>query len=271
MKQEQIIAAVEKIAPLWAAASWDLSGLQIASSREKISRMAVFLDPRPAIISQALEMGSEFMVSHHPLTLKPVLPARLDAWRENLRLLLRANVALYAAHTSLDANLAGPAGWFGRKLNLRGLEVLEPIPCQNVQYPQGLGFGQIGDLPKPLPLAEFRKEIMRLLNIDFATICGPEAEGQIRRVACCPGSGGSMIELAQSRGAQLFITGDVKYHSALNADIPVMDVGHHSLEEEMARLFAKQLEKELPGLDIVFIPSKSPFRKVEADISGASA
>lgn len=60
--------------------------------------LAVCLDPTPSSISKALELGAECILSHHPLLLKPVLPARLDAYHEVLRLLLTADVPLYAAH-----------------------------------------------------------------------------------------------------------------------------------------------------------------------------
>lgn len=98
MQLIEIINAIEKIAPLAAAASWDLSGLQVAAARQEAAVLAVCLDPTPSSISKALELGAECILSHHPLLLKPVLPARLDAYHEVLRLLLTADVPLYAAH-----------------------------------------------------------------------------------------------------------------------------------------------------------------------------
>lgn len=121
MQLIEIINAIEKIAPLAAAASWDLSGLQVAAARQEAAVLAVCLDPTPSSISKALELGAECILSHHPLLLKPVLPARLDAYHEVLRLLLTADVPLYAAHTSLDVNARGPAGWLARELELRNL------------------------------------------------------------------------------------------------------------------------------------------------------
>ena len=58
----------------------------------------------------------------------------------------------------------------------------------------------------------------------------------------------------------MHITGDVKYHTALDADICMIDVGHHSLEEEMMRRMALLLAGELPGTDVFFVPSASPLR-----------
>jgi putative NIF3 family GTP cyclohydrolase 1 type 2 len=52
----------------------------------------------------------------------------------------------------------------------------------------------------------------------------------------------------------------VKYHSALDAPLPLLDVGHHSLEEEMTRRFALALGEQLHGVQAHFIPSTNPMR-----------
>lgn len=112
MKLADVIHHIERTAPLSIAASWDRSGVQVASGREEIRRLAVCLDPTPASVSRALDEGADMILSHHPLTLEPRFTDRLVAYREVLFLLFRADVPLYAAHTSLDANPVGPvAGW----------------------------------------------------------------------------------------------------------------------------------------------------------------
>ena len=62
-------------------------------------------------------------------------------------------------------------------------------------------------------------------------------------------------------GAEIFITGDLKYHPALEAaeQLPlILDVGHFCLEEEMMRRFADRLREELP-LPVAFYPGRDPF------------
>lgn len=262
MKQEEIIARIEYVAPLWGAAKWDMSGMQVASSRKDIGKMALFLDPSPISITAALREGAEFMLSHHPLSLSPRLPDRLDAWHESLRLLFSANVGLYAAHTSLDINLRGPAGWLGRELELENTEILELEQEPSAAYPYGLGYGEVGDLSSPMPINGLVGRILEILDMDGAVICGPKYTDPIRRIAYCPGSGSSLARAARQKGAQLFITGDLKYHAALDAPLAILDVGHHGIEEEMMRKFADLLARDMRDLQIVFIPSRSPFRPV---------
>lgn len=253
MNTEKVIAAIEKIANPALQAHWDKSGLQVTSERAEVTSIAVMLDPLPATIKRALEAGCDFILSHHPLSLKPGLPCQPDNYFHALRLLMRANTALYAAHTSLDVNLAGPAGWPGRELGLTGTVPLEPIG-------DGYGYGEVGDLPEPVPFGILVNRILKLVKTDCANLAGPEGASKCLRVAYCGGSGASLLKAAAESGADLFFTGDIKYHTALEATLPVLDVGHHSIEEEMMRRFALLLGEELPGISINFFKSASPFR-----------
>lgn len=258
MLTSDIISAIERTAnPCWQAA-WDKSGVQIAAMRREVSRMAVLLDPVPSALRQALDAGAQFILSHHPLALKPALPSRLNAWHESLRLLLGADVPLYAAHTSLDVNLAGPAGWPGRALELINKKPLEPIDGQT----GAIGYGEVGDLPNAMATAEFLQLMLKLVKLPEALLCGPQSNGTIRRVAYCGGSGSSLLTEAADSGADIYITGDIKHHAALESELPVLDIGHHSLEEEMMRQFAALLGEELPEIEVFFLPSVSPFRVV---------
>lgn len=261
MQLIEIFSAIEKIAPLHAAAPWDISGLQVAAHRSEADMLAVCLDPTPSSVRQALERGAQCILSHHPLALQPALPRRLDAYHEVLRLLFAADVPLYAAHTSLDVNADGPAGWLARELELSNLAVLEATAPPLDAAPLPLGFGLAGDLPASLSLAGITSVLARHIDLSTATVCGPMPES-ISRLAYCTGSGSSLLREARAAGAQLFITGDVKYHTALEAEICLLDVGHHSLEEEMMRRMSGLLAQRLNGLNVLFVPSVSPLRPV---------
>ena len=261
MQLIEIFSAIEKIAPLHAAAPWDISGLQVAAHRSEADMLAVCLDPTPSSVRQALERGAQCILSHHPLALQPALPRRLDAYHEVLRLLFAADVPLYAAHTSLDVNADGPAGWLARELELSNLAVLEATAPPLDAAPLPLGFGLAGDLPASLSLAGITSALARHIDLSTATVCGPMPES-ISRLAYCTGSGSSLLREARAAGGQLFITGDVKYHTALEAEICLLDVGHHSLEEEMMRRMSGLLAQRLNGLNVLFVPSVSPLRPV---------
>ena len=167
----EIISIIEQMAPLQGAASWDVSGLQVAAHRTDATRLAVCLDPSPASVSAALELGAQCILSHHPLALKPSLPNRIDHYHEVLRLLLTNDVPLYAAHTSLDVNSDGPVSWLARELHLDNLAVLEPTGPGTGDLPHG--FGLAGDLAEPVDLRQLAGTLAAHLDPRTATASGP--------------------------------------------------------------------------------------------------
>jgi dinuclear metal center YbgI/SA1388 family protein len=259
MQLREIINTIEKIAPLTGAASWDNSGMQLAGYNNAVHTLAVCLDPSPPAIRRAVQLGAQLLVTHHPLLITPRLPAALDSFHEALSLLFKADMALYAAHTSLDVVMDGPAGWLAQELDLQEIHVLEP--CQHQTHPLQ-GFGCVGTLPDPLPLDDLLARLAGHISLDGASLSGPPVEHSrpLKRIAYCPGSGASLIQTAADAEADIFITGDVKYHSALDAPLPLLDIGHHSLEEEMTRRFALLLSVRLSGVQAHFIPSTNPIR-----------
>ncbi len=261
MKLHEIIALVEKIAPPQFAASWDNCGVQVASHTADISHLALCLDPTPQSVSAAIAQGAQCIISHHPLLMQGRLPSKLDNYHETLRLLLQNDVTLYAAHTSLDVNGDGPAGWLARALSLQKLKVLESVCITDDELcqPHEFGYGLVGTLPKALSYNELLDVLGQYISLEGALLCARKPTS-IARVAYCTGSGSSFMHKAHKLGADIFITGDVKYHSALESPLCTLDVGHHSLEEVMMQEFTTLLTKILPTVQVEFVPSVSPLR-----------
>ncbi len=123
------------------------------------------------------------------------------------------------------------------------------------------GFGCIGDAPEPLSWQKF----LDVLTPHLST--PPRLVGQVprevRRVAYCPGSGVDLAASAFARGAQVFLTGDVKFHQAqavMDRGL-TMDVGHFSLEESMMRVWSAHLAQALgaEGVRVMFLDGCDPF------------
>lgn len=228
--------------------------------------MAVMLDPTLEGLERAVAAGADFVLAHHPLSMAPRFPDTADNYLAILALLLKNDICLYSAHTSLDANPEGPVRWLADELGLSRVTTLEPLdPAamaalrargKTAEY----GFGFTGTLEKPVAYVDF----CRILSVSVGRFewqgCGRRPEA-VFRVACCPGSGGSMLKAAVEAGADVFISGDIKYHTALEAlteGVRVMDVGHFILEDEMTRRFAKLLDMEL-DIAVTYIPGRDPL------------
>lgn len=325
MHVHELIAMIEATAPLRWAASWDRSGVQVAAGKKQVGKLAVGLDAAPGLIDQALAWGADFILVHHPLALKPELPARPNGYHYVLGALLRHDAWLYAAHTSLDVQPRGPVRWLAGELGLKNVSVLEETgrrvgrwfrilgPESRIEqvaqglagrpgvevYPLGarvlevvaapgsdfdvygtvsseeddalrvvsreldlpvesIGFGFVGDLPTPTPWEDFYEALKRLLGGPPRALAGTVPE-EVGRLACCPGSGASLLGSVASVGAQVYVTGDLKYHDAQAArelGYLVMDVGHFVLEERMMRIFSEELRRKLThgAVEVAFFP-----------------
>lgn len=131
---------------------------------------------------------------------------------------------------------------------------------RNLAAPKrSVGFGEVGVLPQPMPFEEFCDTVAKLCGIEALTVSGPQPQ-EVRSVAYCGGSGSSLIPAAMKSGADVFVTGDMKYHPAVETELCTLDVGHFSLEEEMMRVFAGTLEHELEGVEVRFFKGVDPFR-----------
>jgi dinuclear metal center YbgI/SA1388 family protein len=258
MKTSEIINLIESHAPTVFAASWDNSGVQVAGREREVAKLAVALDPLPETIASAIESGARFVLTHHPLTLEPRLPNKLDGFHEVLRMLLSTETTLFSSHTSLDVQIAGPVSWPARELGLENIKVLDETA--RTEDGEILGFGCIGSLSSAMSFDDFAGKVAELSGCSVLSVCGPLPE-KVATVAMCPGSGSSMMDEAFKAGADVYITGDVKYHPAQEAGGAVIDVGHFSLEEEMMRRFALVLRGELEpnGVDVQFFKGHDPF------------
>ncbi|WP_147818970.1 Nif3-like dinuclear metal center hexameric protein [Salidesulfovibrio onnuriiensis] len=124
---------------------------------------------------------------------------------------------------------------------------------------ESVGFGQVGELPEPLAWGDFLAELAGLVDREVFTICGRAPEA-VSTVAYCGGSGSSLIDAATRAGADVFITGDMKYHPAVESELCVVDVGHFALEEEMMRLFAAELgERVDESVEVRFFEGTEPM------------
>jgi len=130
---------------------------------------------------------------------------------------------------------------------------------------QPFGYGLAGTMPHALDWEDFLGVLWRLLPRTFLTFSGA-APARVRRVAYCTGSGASCGARAFALGADVFLTGDVTHHAALDlAPLGLtIDCGHHVLEQEMMRRFATVLAREAGpmGLDVRFFESPDPLRAV---------
>ena len=131
----------------------------------------------------------------------------------------------------------------------------------------GGGIGTVGELPEPVTLEEALELLHRAFRPSWIRVAGPRRK-TVRRVAIVGGSGAEFAAAAQSAGADLYVTGDVKYHQALDAaagKMPVADIGHASGERWILPEFRRIITKRFPGaVSARVIMEEEPLRAVPA-------
>ncbi len=238
-------------------APWDNSGIQIETGRE-IKRVLLALSISKEVVDEALELGADLIISHHPLLFKGLKNFLIsDPTAELVKRLLKADVAVIALHTDLDASLIGPSALILKKLSLEPSDVLAKEG--------GVSYGFVAQLKTPLRQREILKRLIKSLPRDVYRLVNYKPDVFVETLAVCSGSGSSLIPQA-ARRAQLYISGDVKYHDAELArmlDLTVFDMGHFGTE----RLFYEALLPVLKEIDgslevIVSSSESSPFEGV---------
>lgn len=126
----------------------------------------------------------------------------------------------------------------------------ELIPLSNTNHQ--IGAGMIGHLPSPMPEGDFLpflKESMKTDCIRHTSLLGKKVE----KVAICGGSGSFLLRDAINAGADVFITGDFKYHQFFDAEnkIVITDIGHYESEQFTSGIFETILKKKFPTFAIL--------------------
>ncbi len=109
------------------------------------------------------------------------------------------------------------------------------------------GLGRLGRLPEATPLEIYARQVARQLNTPGVRFVG-NPESSVTKVALCSGGGASVMRSAARSGAQVLVTGDVKYHDARDAEdlgIALIDAGHFATEIIMAEAVRKKLQQKL--------------------------
>jgi dinuclear metal center YbgI/SA1388 family protein len=120
------------------------------------------------------------------------------------------------------------------------------------------GLGRIGNLAEKITLVELIEKLKAVLNIENVRYIG-DLNRKVKRVALCGGSGASLIERAISKGAEVFITGDIKYHEAQDAEnlgLALIDAGHFATEHPVIKIIADFLHQNLVSENIEIIESQ---------------
>ena len=127
----QITALIEELAPLQLQESYDNAGMQVGDDSLPATGALLCVDVTEEVVDEAIQLGVNLIIAHHPLLFRPLKRIVGSNYVERVVMkALRNDIAIYAAHTNLDA-VAVNHVW-AQKLGLSQLQVLQPI--RNMLY-----------------------------------------------------------------------------------------------------------------------------------------
>jgi dinuclear metal center YbgI/SA1388 family protein len=241
---EDILAAIDKIAPFNVQEEWDNSGLVIGDLSCKVDGLALALDLTPEVIDKARDLGVNVIVTHHPPIISPM--KKWDVSNYSASLFYKSahyGMNVISAHTNLDMSYNGINVTLAESLKIHDYKPL--IDFQENAF----GLGAWGHFEAEVSKDELAELMARAWNVSWIAFYGQRE--RFKKVALCGGSGGEFWVNAFNVGADIYITADMKYHQIAEAQryLTLAIVDHGQMERGGLSKFMEKL-KQLPEIRV---------------------
>lgn len=238
MKLHEIYKILNELSPFELQESWDNSGLQIGSMSDEVKRVYLSLDVDTFLLDEVEE--NSLIVAHHPLIFKGLKKINFNSYPSSLiKKMIKKDISLIAMHTNFDKTHLNK--YVATKvLGFKSATCSEDFICY---FDVGMSF------------SKFALHVKECFGIEYLRVVGDEKE--IKRCALTTGSGGELIGLID---ADCYLSGDFKYHQALEANennLNLIDIEHFASESYFPECLGKNL-KNFP-LKVIMSNSKNPF------------
>lgn len=222
MNKYEIIQKIEKVAPIETQEKWDCSGWVVNLAENEVNKIFFALTVTDDVVKQAKENCCDMIISHHPLFFVPF------AYKD---------INIYSAHTNFDLAEGGTTDTLINKLGFTKQKTN--------------GFVRIVELKEPITVEELKQKLLKISP--KLRYVNNQKLNKIKTIGFCAGSGSEFINNVDT---DAFITGDIKFHTALDSKQVVFDIGHFESE-----IFAPVRLKEITevGERGIIADEKSPF------------
>ena len=267
VKTKDILELLNTIAPFNIAEDWDNSGLQVGNSDWEVKRVMIGLDVSLPLITAAKEGNCDLVLTHHPLMIHPEKSIDFNKMPGSaIEMAARHRISIVSAHTNLDKAVDGLNDYFASRMGLKNTIALLMDPPSSMPTDEMIGIGRIGYLSSPMALKQLVRQIKEILGLRHVRVTGDMAL-PVTMVAICTGSGGSLMDVFLRSSADVYITGDIKYHEARSVEESakgLIDVGHFASEHMAVDLLADKLGQAIQAAGVnvqikTFKKEKDPF------------
>lgn len=210
MNKYEIVKRIEEFASLDTQESWDASGWIVDLPELEVDKVLFALTVTDDVLEQAVRKGCQMIISHHPMFFVPFK---------------YSNINIYCAHTNLDKAKGGTTDTLLKNLHFEGKQFNDFVRIVDLENEMSVEFLKL----KLLPISPR----LRIVN--------NKKVKTIKRIGFCAGSGSEFIK---DTPCDAFVTGDLKYHSAIETNKVVYDIGHFESE-----IMSVSLLKEISGVN----------------------
>ncbi len=230
-------------APKELAAPWDNVGHLVGEPDAEVKKVLVSLDITEAVVQEAIAVGADLIVAHHPVMnckWHPVQSVRSDDAQGRMLIgMIRSGISAICMHTNLDAAEGGVNDLLAQELGLENLEMLNEEKI-----------GRVGMLKCELPLVDFARFVVKSLKCNGLRYT--DSGRPVHRVAVGGGACSDYIEQAIALGCDTFVTSDIRYHEFLDTkELNLIDAGHFPTENVVCPAIVEFLQREFPELTVV--------------------
>lgn len=257
MKCYEIIDKLESLSPTEFAEEWDNIGLLAGRRDKEVRTVYIALDATDDVIEEAVRLGADLLLTHHPLIFKKMSRVNTDDFiGRRVCELIRNDISYYAMHTNFD--VMGMADAAADELSLKDRRVLDVTYEDDISKE---GCGRVGELKDSMRVEALAGLVKEKFHVPNVRVFG-DLDSPVRTVAVMPGSGGGFIQDALAAGADAMITGDVGHHEGIDAvaqGLAVIDAGHYGIEKLFISYMEEFMKRELPGVQIYKAEIREPF------------
>ncbi|MBM7642649.1 Nif3-like dinuclear metal center hexameric protein [Streptococcus loxodontisalivarius] len=254
MKASQVIQRYEQYCPQELSMEGDISGLQVGSLDKDVKKVMISLDIRENTVAEAIEKGVDLIIVKHAPIFRPLKNLVSSPQNDILLKLVKNDIAVYVSHTNIDVVPDGLNDWFCQLLDIEEPDYL-------TQTQDGYGIGRVGSI-KEQTLEDFALKVKDVFSLDAVRLVRYDGDNPtVNRVAICGGSGQGFYQDALAKGAQVFVTGDIYYHTGqemITNGLLAIDPGHHIEALFISKLLEKfETWKAEEGWELDFLASQA--------------
>jgi dinuclear metal center YbgI/SA1388 family protein len=257
--------------PAWAE-SWDRVGLVLGEPSAPVDTVLFVVDCVPETVEEAVAVGAQLIVAHHPLLLRGVSTLAPTTYKGRIvHRLIRAGIGLFTAHTNADVADPGVSDALAVRLGLHDVRPIRP----SLDDPRR-GTGRIGKLPAPLSAAALVQLAARALPPTAWGVRGSgDADSVIETVAVCGGAGDPYLADATRAGADAYLTADLRHHPAsehvADGGPVLLDAAHWATERPWLDAVAGEVAAALAVRTVVSDLDTDPWTLHAPSPIGASS